>query len=283
MAKHTAVINGDFMYMYGGYGYHDDYVFLAYNELYRLDLKEWSWTRVDTINSPAIGRYDHESVVHDDEMYVYGGKSLSDAAFPDSYCYGTTESQGRKRARYTSELDDGINHVCLHNDLWALNLTTMTWRLVHEGPSFDDGSLSRKRFTMVKYTPPKPQGREVDSGYLRKALWAETVHMPRQVLMYYQRYLKKMSRIMDRSDNGIPQLRPYYEYVTKMMEKLERFSPDYHPPGEYAHYTVPVLVLLGSLLVTAWLHMNIQYRKQVARKACLWPMCLWAADVSGRS
>lgn len=273
MAKHSAVVNDDAVIFYGGYGYHNDYIYTAYNEVYKLDLKDFSWSRVHTYNKPLIGRYDHEAVVSDGHMYIFGGKSLSDEEFPNADCHGTTENQGRRIKDVG--FGDGINHVCFHNDLWALNMKTWVWREVHEGPSFDDGSLTRKRFSMIKYTPTHPRGRDADTAYLKNALWAETIHRPTQMLLYYQHYMRKMSHLMHRVDNGIPALASYIKYVARMEKVAETYLPEYKPEGPFRHITVPILFTVGSLLTILWLHLNIHHRNLVARKQRLYPMCLW--------
>jgi hypothetical protein len=71
---HSAVIYGDYLYIFGG----DDVAAGYLQDTHRLDLGTLAWSgALTTSGTKPAARYVHSAVVHDNYMYVFGGLSSS--------------------------------------------------------------------------------------------------------------------------------------------------------------------------------------------------------------
>jgi len=68
---HASVVYGDSMYIFGG-----ERSAYFYSDLWKYDFAADAWSFIPVKNmSSSLGRYDHSAVVHEDCMYIYGGRS----------------------------------------------------------------------------------------------------------------------------------------------------------------------------------------------------------------
>eukprot|EP00127_Corallochytrium_limacisporum_P003797 Clim_evm11s153 gene=Clim_evmTU11s153 len=65
---HSAVSNGHYLYIYGGY---DNGV--CYSDLWRLDLLYWEWERLETTGDLPGELTSHSAVLVENKMYLFGG------------------------------------------------------------------------------------------------------------------------------------------------------------------------------------------------------------------
>lgn len=76
---HTAVVNGNLMYIFGGWDGH-----FTLNHLLIFDLNSYKWIEAETTGDiPA--RYRHSAVTTTDAMYVFGGIDHTQQRFNDIY------------------------------------------------------------------------------------------------------------------------------------------------------------------------------------------------------
>ena len=79
---HSAVIYDNNMYIFGGYNGST-----LYNNIYKYDITNNSWSLLNTNGTSPSARYYHTAIVTKDEMIVYGGKNTSNITIQDSYLF----------------------------------------------------------------------------------------------------------------------------------------------------------------------------------------------------
>ena len=80
---HSASLLENKVYVFGGYGGYG-YSRRDFNDLNVLDIKSWTWTKVDTSSCPSP-RSGHQSIVMDGKLFVLGGWNASEQ-FSDVHC-----------------------------------------------------------------------------------------------------------------------------------------------------------------------------------------------------
>jgi len=161
MTKHSAVMHGEDMVLYGGYAYNETAGdFLVRNTVWRLRLgsqpPKWELVEFEMAEDPPApwsGRYSHAAAVHGDEMFVSGGRNIirADQAL---LCHdlGLYES---------TPMNPSIYHHdhCVHNDVVALDLKSRQWRVAYAG-GVARSSLRAPRYghTMLPFKVPPPYG-----------------------------------------------------------------------------------------------------------------------------
>ncbi|KAK3273195.1 hypothetical protein CYMTET_18552 [Cymbomonas tetramitiformis] len=96
--RHAAVVHKGFMYIFGGNTRNQESINLG--DMYRYDIKENSWHKVECLGEVPSARHDHTLVCHEDTMYLFGGNE-----------------GGRKDLKTL-------------NDLYAFDFSTSTWACV---------------------------------------------------------------------------------------------------------------------------------------------------------
>jgi Rab9 effector protein with kelch motifs len=93
--SHSSVIYSDYMVVFGGFfkiltqrtGYHESQMrYCSCNSLNILNLRTLKWSQGETTGQPPCERQCHSSVVHQGDMYVFGGYAgNSDVVLNDMY------------------------------------------------------------------------------------------------------------------------------------------------------------------------------------------------------
>lgn len=152
---------GDRLVLFGGNSTGNAMNFLSNDHTFVLDLKTMTWSR---LNPPAPGERLFHAMVYSDTanaVFVYGGASDTDAwqgpFYADLWRLDLStltwsevepESSSRPDARISARLvaDDARDRLVLigghddtivgnRNDVWAFNLSSSTWTLLHPGDS----------------------------------------------------------------------------------------------------------------------------------------------------
>lgn len=126
------------------------------SSLHRLDIDTMVWTKIKPNNSVEElprPRYRHEMVVHDDELFVVGGGTSSEAYQLDTvWVYSITDNRWRLKetmpdphtnehpkarrchscVKYKSSayVCGGYDSTRVNDDLWRLHLPTLQWTLL---------------------------------------------------------------------------------------------------------------------------------------------------------
>ena len=149
-----AAIHNDSIYVFGGYGGSG-----RLNDVWRLDLTAKKWSLVACIGQHPEGRESNGAFIHANRIFLFGGYSGT-TWLNDSHCLtlsdadtgewsqvilpSTSASPPSPRFGYAgAELDGfiwvfgGYDGTAWLDDLHALDLTTMSWRIVNcpDGPS----------------------------------------------------------------------------------------------------------------------------------------------------
>lgn len=86
-AYHSAVLEGNQLYIFGGYeiiaGIFSD-MLIPLSSLKKLDMVTGTWT---TLASDSIPRYAHSAVIYQNKMYIVGGKTTNDVPLGDARIY----------------------------------------------------------------------------------------------------------------------------------------------------------------------------------------------------
>jgi len=92
--NHTAIVYKNGMYVFAGSGY-DGY----FNDLYRFDFDDYSWSQIPEEGHWPIPRHGHSAILYGDQMIIFGGKE----------------------SRY-------------YNDIWSFDFNSMKWQIMDSGP-----------------------------------------------------------------------------------------------------------------------------------------------------
>nr|XP_045586690.1 uncharacterized protein LOC123748456 isoform X2 [Procambarus clarkii] len=142
---HTAVMVGDAMLVYGGY----QDLRGSSAELWSFNTRDESWTQVSSRGEQPAPRHAHSAVMHDDQMWVYGGmtdlQERNDFWRYDTVSLTWTQVRARPHPGYLHSHVAAKLHASMVvfggerqgemlNDLWRFHFATCTWeRLLFSG------------------------------------------------------------------------------------------------------------------------------------------------------
>eukprot|EP00944_MAST-04C_sp_MAST-4C-sp1_P000588 g588.t1 len=138
-SSHSAVSYNEKMIVFGG----SNYGVYAKNEVWVFDLTAYTWENVTTSPTKPSARTSHSSVVHGDQMVMFGGADAG-AVRNDVWTLNLTSYNWASLTTSATKPSVRYGHSCIlasgmmvlfggrwdnsfGNDIWTLNLTSYVW------------------------------------------------------------------------------------------------------------------------------------------------------------
>jgi len=131
--NHVAEVYQGNMYVFGG---SESKTSHATNDLYKLDLEEFQWTKCQATGDIPSARSRHRSVIYRDKMFVFGGRSQLDAnlRMNDLFCLDLNNLNW-KEVKCTGEIPSPRNGMSLleyHDTLYLFGGAISEYTCVNE-------------------------------------------------------------------------------------------------------------------------------------------------------
>jgi len=147
---HASALFGDTLFVFGGRTKGENRTRKYLNDTWIYSFEESMWEKVEHQGDPISERWNHTAVLHDDNVWIFGGQTNGDKYCGDLYCFNLTKRHWRKvtpqgktpSARHGHECIVYLNYMVLFggrdgyrpehfaNDFWVFDFQTESWNSI---------------------------------------------------------------------------------------------------------------------------------------------------------